>query len=369
MSIDANSIASIDKEIQILSRVKTNQHISHAQARGIIPLFNHYFREKDSNGRTKRLNKAEKERRWKIYKVKVYKDYNRLIKGTQASEAALIKRYSDPLSFLKYKTKNYINLKVSDLSKADQEYYREIGGLDDIEELRRRQANIDSIDKGAERVFKKRRLNPPDEASEDVDLASNNANNHNRNPPSQMSIAVPISQNLPPEMPSLSQPEPPKMDAALEAIFENYNQFEREKMEKQRDAAKILTEEKTKTFLKVFSDQATSDPLLIGMLPGSSSKDQLTNAFHAWISKNVDRILSSGVDRYELATKASELKGNEVDTMIFLQEWKMIRMLFKDSYLATWGFIKRELEIRCDDSKQEQDFDEEKAEDLQSIII
>ena len=143
----SNNFVSVDDEIEYLTSVKTQQHLSHAQARGIIPLFNYYFREKDSKGRTKRLSKTEKEKRWKAYKKKVYVGYNRLVKGAFASEAALIKRYSDPISFLKYRLKRVRNLEVSDLSENDQEYYKEIGGLSDVQMTMYKAANIDSLEK------------------------------------------------------------------------------------------------------------------------------------------------------------------------------------------------------------------------------
>ena len=98
---------SIDQEMEILSRARTTQHLTHAQARGIVKLFTYYFKERDSRGRVKRLSKQEKARRWKLYKIKVYQQYNRLIKSEFSSEAALVKRYSDPMSFLKYKLKRY----------------------------------------------------------------------------------------------------------------------------------------------------------------------------------------------------------------------------------------------------------------------
>ena len=181
MSLNAISIASIDKEIQILSSVKTKQHLSHAQARGIVQLFNFYFGEKDSNGRTKRLSRFEKDRRWKSYKIRVYKDYNSLIKGEFAFEAALVKRYSDPPSFLKYKLKRNVNLKVSDLSKTDQQYYKQIDGIKDIDQMRMRKANIDTIDKNAQRTFKRRRISDPEETTEDTDLNGDFLRNHNHN--------------------------------------------------------------------------------------------------------------------------------------------------------------------------------------------
>ena len=150
---DDTPTISIDQEMEILSRARTTQHLTHAQARGIVKLFTYHFKERDSSGRFKRLSKQEKARRWKLYKVKVYQQYNRLIRSEFSSEAALVKRYSDPMSFLKYKLKRYRNLKVSDLSREDQEYYKEIGGLEDLEAMKRKQANIDSIPKGEQQTF------------------------------------------------------------------------------------------------------------------------------------------------------------------------------------------------------------------------
>ena len=364
MTLDAASIASIDQELQILSSVRTQQHLSHAQARGIVQLFNFYFREKDSNGRTKRLSKDEKNRRWKIYKVRVYKDYNRVIKSEFNSEAALVKRYSDPLSFLKYKLKRYRNLKVSDLTPADQQYYKEIGGIDDVEELRRRQANIDSIDKGVERLVKRRRLNEPESNGNDLQsIDSNILRNHNISH-QQHTSSVSV-QNLPPRvptpMPQLSRVEEPKMDQALQAMWSNFNDFEKEQMEKKKDTAQILTQEKTKAFLRVLSDQISSKPDLIGMIPGLSNKDQLTNAFHGWLSKHMSKILASGVNRRQMVRQITLLKGDNVESMLFLQEWKVLRIVFQDEFRIVWTFVRRELAIELVNPKEEMDEDEEKT--------
>ena len=130
-------------------------------------------------------------------------------------------------------------------------------------------------------------------------------------------------------MPQLSQPEDTKMDAALQEIYSNFNDWEKEQMNKKRKAAKILTEEKTKAFLKAFGAQASSEPTLMDILPGLSSKYQLTNAFHAWISQHIDRISASRVDKYQLAKKVTILKENDKDSLSFLQEWKMLRIHLK----------------------------------------
>ena len=106
-----------------------------ATMRGVINLFNHYFKQLDNHGNRKKMTRVEKQRRWVSYKQKIWDEYGRRITGTYASEAALIRRYSDPLTFLKYRLKRARNLKVSDLSEIDQAYYKEIGGTDDPNEL------------------------------------------------------------------------------------------------------------------------------------------------------------------------------------------------------------------------------------------
>ena len=136
------------------ARPKRNQHLSLAQMRGVIQIFNHYFPKKPK----KRLNRNEKQERWKSYKQRIYREYGRVINGQFASEKALVKRYSDPLTFLKYKLKRATNLKITDLSPLDQDYYREIGGIPDVNELIRKTYNIDSVEKMTTRVNKRPRL-------------------------------------------------------------------------------------------------------------------------------------------------------------------------------------------------------------------
>ena len=82
------------------TRVK-NQHLSLAQMRGVIQIFNHYFPKNPK----KRMNKDEKNRKWTSYKNRIYREYKRIITGKYSSEKALVKRYSEPLAFLKYKLK------------------------------------------------------------------------------------------------------------------------------------------------------------------------------------------------------------------------------------------------------------------------
>ena len=156
---DTLASMSQDMDVQILDPQYKNRHLTLAQMRGIIPLFNHYFVLKDQFGNKKKISRQEKQSRWISYKNKIWRDYKRAIKGTFASEQALIRRYSEPLTFLKYKLKRATNLKVSDLCLEDQQYYKEIGGLDNVEELISRQRNnLDSIERITQRNSKKRKI-------------------------------------------------------------------------------------------------------------------------------------------------------------------------------------------------------------------
>ena len=374
---------SIDQEMEILSRARSSQHLTHAQARGIVKLFTYYFKERDSRGRIKRLSKPEKSRRWKLYKIKVYQQYNRLIKSEFSSEAALVKRYSDPMSFLKYKLKRYRNLKVSDLSRDDQDYYKEIGGLEDLEEMKRRQANIDSIPKGERQAFANNNSNPQSNMEVDqneinvqralLDEAANNQRlqnvnrNHNVANSNRNDVMV---QNLPPplnnsinSMPPLSQQTvEPKLDATLDALHQNFNEIEREQLDKKRETTQILTEVKTKAFLNVVAQEMSMKPQLIGLLPGLHLKHQLLCAFHSWIANNIQRITEIGYDKKILSLRLSILKGDVEDTALFLQQWKMQRIIFKNEFRLVWEFVAKSLKIPRMNDKDE--IDDEKSDEL-----
>ena len=58
------------------------------------------------------MSAQEKAQRWVSYKQKILREYRRIVKGKFSSEKALIKRYTQPLDFIKYKLKRSKNLKV-----------------------------------------------------------------------------------------------------------------------------------------------------------------------------------------------------------------------------------------------------------------
>ena len=110
--IGSQSSMNANEQIFVTTNAVKNQHLTLAQMRGVIQMFNHYFPKKPG----KRMTREEKNKRWSSYKNKIYRDYRRIITGKFSSEKALVKRYSQPLSFLKYKLKRAKNLKLSDLS-------------------------------------------------------------------------------------------------------------------------------------------------------------------------------------------------------------------------------------------------------------
>ena len=135
--------SSQQQQIFVTTTAVRNQHLSLAQMRGVIQIFNHYF----PKGVKKRMSRDEKSRKWVSYKNRIYGEYKRIITGKFASEKALVKRCSEPLAFLKYKLKRATNLNVQDLSKADQDYYFEIGGLQDVNELIKKTYNFNRTKK------------------------------------------------------------------------------------------------------------------------------------------------------------------------------------------------------------------------------
>ena len=145
-----DSIASMsqDLDFQLINPAPPmagGRAVTLATMRGVINLFSHYFKQTDELGNRKKMSRVEKQRRWVSYKQKIWNDYSRRINGSYASEQALTRRCSDPLTFLKCRLKRATNLIISDLHPYGQAYYKEIGGTDDVNELIGRQRNVDSF--------------------------------------------------------------------------------------------------------------------------------------------------------------------------------------------------------------------------------
>ena len=367
------------------ARPKRNQHLSLAQMRGVIQIFNHYFPKKPK----KRLNRNEKQERWKSYKQRIYREYGRVINGQFASEKALIKRYSDPLTFLKYKLKRATNLKISDLSPLDQDYYREIGGIPDVNELIRKTYNIDSVEKMTTRVNKRPRLlmetQDTNESTfsqnyyEEIDERNyNNDHNHNRNRnyypkqnntkrnvqnlqyinnhnnndnqfrnnfvdlstiPPQLS-ATPKVRNLKKEKTEHSK----NIDTALRTLNNKMDIFEQEVLDKKKLETFEITKQKFLSLKNCLNLLLKEEPQLIGFIPGiGSCNEQIENAFYHWLNEHKE-ILKKEIDFESFIQQIITLKSDVIEWNEFLCKWKLLR-IFNDDWCNVWKQIKKDMNI------------------------
>ena len=296
---------------------KSTKHLTFAQARGVIQIFNHYFPKNTG----KRMNRDEKKKRWNSYKAKILNEYGRAITGKFSSEKALVKRYSDPLSFLKYRLKRANNLRVSDLTVSDQQYYKEIGGLDDVNELIKKTYNIDSIEKLVN-PRKKRRLmvntnnnnynnqnieeSKNDEASIELllpnlnnntnsnnlirhsarNINNNNNNNDNNNNNNSNNLNANYNDNsIPPKTETMSIRDL-KMTQALSNLNDKMDVFEQELLEKKKIEIYEITKQKVSALKNSLQTSIINEPHLIGFIPGIGSyESQLSIAFDCWLNE------------------------------------------------------------------------------------
>ena len=356
---DTLASMSQDVDIQILNTSMKNKHLTLAQMRGVIPLFNHYFKQVDQFGNKKKISRDEKQARWISYKNKIWRDYKRAIKGTFASEQALIRRYSEPLTFLKYKLKRASNLKVSDLSVEDQQYYKEIGGLDDINALIARQHNIDSINKITSRNNKKRKITDVYELEYERNRQRNHNihphNIHHQNSPSNSALNLPeinaytnIVMNDPLACTNIADESKEKVDKAIEKLNDDLDVFEQEQLLKKRIEAYEITQEKVKALMEATKNVIETQPAMIGCIPAIGGlDDQLMVCFDFWLNKHKYSIKNKVVDFTLFMEQIMILKSDPKDFVTFLQKWKMLRIFNNDCFDPVWNFITTELSIEC----------------------
>ena len=365
-SLDSSSLGSpsSSQQQQIFvstTRVK-NQHLTLAQMRGVIQIFNHYF----PKNQKKRLNKEEKNRRWISYKNRIYREYKRIITGKFSSEKALVKRYSEPLAFLKYKLKRNTNLQVTDLSKSDQDYFHEIGGVDDVNDLIKLTYNIDSVEKIAQNYQttnssrKRRRLN---ELSDSVTLMRNNSQNQNHNHNEILSsdaqdyernITFPPSLQNPPQLQPLAEQlkfeenvENDPLPDALNILNEKLDVFEREQMDKKKIESFEISKQRLAALKSSIESQLIHDPHLIGCIPGVENQETL--AFDCWVNKYKDIIANdvSIKDSIEIfIEQVTVLKSEVPEWMAFVNRWKLNRILFNDDFNKVWTKVKSDLGLQ-----------------------
>ena len=396
-----NSLPSLSQsmEFQIVHNpAARGRGVTLAQMRGVIPLFNHYFKQVDEFGVRKKMSRAEKQRRWVNYKQKIWEDYNRRITGTFASEQALVRRYSDPLTFLKYKLKRATNLIIADLSDEDQAYYREIGGVDDINEMIARTGNVDSVNTFHQPPARRQRLNDPvgreyDRLRMSQQQQSHNHNhnqNHNLNqhPPqvqnqsnnnrdrlSQAQVAQSnsavnhfnVSDIVSPVAlqpgAAIKENDEKPMDVAIDKLNDDLDVQDQELLLKKKIEAYEITQEKIRALMSYVKQTLAKKPEMIGSIPGLGClEDQMNVCFDYWINAHKTAILSTVKDVNSFMEQILILKSDPKEFSMFLQKWKFIRMLKNDSFQAIWSWMKEELNIEIKSDKEEED-QEQKVDD------
>ena len=370
-----------------------------ATMRGVINLFNHYFRQLDEYGNRKKMTRVEKHRRWISYKQKIWDEYGRRITGTYTSENALIRRYSDPLTFLKYRLKRSRNLKVSDLSETDQAYYREIGGTDDVNDLINRFThNIDSIKSFSQPPAKRPRLERPNISTVSHQTLTTNSNqttnvqgiqnvNHNHNQnynrhqfrvsshPRLQTNVIPVNANdansnvSSPSNSSKRKPDKPELDQAIDQVAGEMDIFEQEQLLKKKIEAFEMTQEKVRALVNSIKSLLGNEPQMIGAIPGIGTlDDQLRIFFDYWMDQNKAIILSD-VETAELFfDQMMILKSDAMEYQMFLQKWKFMRMLKNDEFFSVWKWMVTELNLSVKSQKQELDDEEKKNDDDFNLV-
>ena len=347
----------------------SNRHLNHAQMRGVVQLFRHYFPK-----RGKRLTKEERDEKWATYKRRIYAEYGRLVTGKLSSEKALVKRYSEPLLFLKYKLKRHTNLKVSDLSTKDQTYYHEIGGEDDVEAMMRKIVNIDNVNqmsqsyKSSKAGRKRRRID---------NAASKKASNHNRRLPvnadntnsqavhgqdsmdflthvsvPELSILGLPAGDLPPihdfALPELDDRNHDDLTPALRKLSEKMDIFQKEQLGKKKLETFALTMQKMSAVKTSIEKVMNREPHLIGVIPDLPADCQKELALKCWVQQHKHLILTDPAIRGEIkvfVTQLTVLQANKGEFETFLTRWAWMRIFHDNHFEPVWRDMKDALGI------------------------
>ena len=386
----ANSLSGSQPQLYVQTTKVKNSNLNLGQMRGVVQIFKHYF------PKGKSLKATEKERRFTAYKKKILSEYGRLVNTKLTSEKALVKRYSEPIPFLKYRLKKTTNMKVSDLSPADQDYYHELGGKDDLSLMIR---NIDSVSRMSQTVSrrrprqpkatsshpaqKRRRITHDPSMSQSMELESEHNDNRNHNQGAAVNRArdesLPIGQdfNDGSRMPVLTSEElmliPPKLEQKdsenpkLEALWHLRGQmdvFEREKLAKKKIETQEITKQKMAAVAEAVESQFLQRPHLIGSIPSVENQGEV--AFWCWLKHHKEEIMIDPYianDENLLQTHLVSLKDETAVWTRFLTKWKMWRILKDDQFPLVWRTMKEELKMPTEPVLDEADLNLDEDDD------
>ena len=301
--------------------------------------------------------------------------------------------------FYQYRLKRNTKLNVMDLSAVDRDYYFEIGGTEDVSQLKHRR-NIDSVQRMAQQVRsapstttnsrqpqpKRRRISAVQATrpQEILDLDEQDApvdDNHNRrnhnvrqpvddvlNPQQQNSSqSVDLSGQFPFDIGNLPDLDltngnleelPPKTEHksgyvpltdVLERLQGKMTIFERDLLDKKNIEMQEITMTKMKAVTQAVEKQFLESPQLIGSIP--NVPDQKASAFLCWFNYHKNEIMEDGHVRGDVnlvLTLLASLKAENNEWCEFLDRWILRRILHDDEFGAVWKAVKNELQIPSD---------------------
>ncbi len=301
-------------------------------------------------------------------------DYGKVVKGTLNSEKAFVKRYSNPVSFLRYKLKRSRDLRPHDMAPADQAYYFEIGGTENVEEIISREPNVDSI-RSAMRpppAKKRRYRNSPS-----VSVMSQFSTQAT---PMSSSMTASFAQdvtgttdlvNLDAPVPA-PLPIPPKLEddlytQTLHTLSNRFTIMENEQVLKKQAEIQVLYGEKCSVIVKHVRSCLEQHPELIGFIPFSSTDAQITNAFDYWLSQHAVEIKERVREVSTFLLQIGALRSDNDEWRSFLHSWKLHRIMHGDEFTTVWQWVSRALNVELSSQKEEMDGpddDDELAADL-----
>lgn len=296
------------------------------------------------------------------------KEFNITVKGTYQSQVRKMARYTKPIPFLKYKLGRLDNLLPEDLTEEQYDYYKEIGGLDDVQEMLRLQINIDALEKALPRKRTHHQMisvDTDDDSSTTLSTLTDNLDNrnHNRSRRNSHNNAERSNEvNLTDEELSRLEDDPealnfqtfseianiseiPKMenpsamDTALNQLSGGWTQYEKEQLEKKKKETRELFQEKINTVQGHTASMYRNQPELIGTMAGSNLDDQLNIAFDFWISDNLQNIKQKVYTLHDFTEQVSAARERKEEWTAFLQRWKLTRITSGNDFQASWDIV------------------------------
>lgn len=248
---------------------------------------------------------------------------------------------------------------VTDLSQTDQDYYTQIGGLTDVEMTMYKQANIDSLSKTADIAMNGSQIGePPSFKRQRLSNVENHNNSNNSEFVShrQRSDSVDLTSpcnfassandyNFSPSLASPPKLEKAPLNDALSKLNNSLTQYEEEQVQKKKELAVLLTNEKTKAYMTMFALKLGSHPELLGVLPSASLEDQLTAGFDLWLYDFKQTITAKVDDIYHFINQVTLMRTDHQEWISFLHKWKLQRIFYRDEFTKIWQFMVQELHI------------------------